>query len=223
MARNAHRRAEGPSARTVDSAATLTGTLGYCASVTTASDVRERKPAAVPSHLEQVAADALRRSELSVGGQRVAYPIPSSTGVSRRMALQPSRNTKAELRIRSELHRAGLRFRIHQRPVRAVSRAADVVLPTARVAVFVDGCWWHGCPEHYRPARKNASYWSLKIERNRARDLETDLLLANAGWVSVRVWDHEDSTEAAQRVIRLTRGRLGALQALGPGSAVGRG
>ncbi|MEU8048482.1 very short patch repair endonuclease [Micromonospora haikouensis] len=122
------------------------------------------------------------------------------------MRANKARDTGPEKRIRSLLHKAGLRYRVNTRPLAALRRTADVVFPTARIAVFVDGCYWHGCPEHYRPARANEQFWREKIDGNRARDRETDRLLSDAGWTVVRIWEHESPVEAANRVKEVVRG-----------------
>jgi DNA mismatch endonuclease (patch repair protein) len=83
-----------------------------------------------------------------------------------------------------------------------------MVFRRARVAVHVDGCWWHGCPEHSKPAKTNSAYWHPKISRNRARDRDTDQRLREAGWVSLRFWEHDDPTEAADEIARVVRQRL---------------
>jgi DNA mismatch endonuclease (patch repair protein) len=101
------------------------------------------------------------------------------------------------LALRSAVHALGLRYRVGVRPLPTVRRTADLVFTKARVAVFLDGCYWHGCPDHHRPAKTNAEFWRTKIASNRARDAETDRLLAEAGWRSVRVWEHADTREAA--------------------------
>ena len=116
------------------------------------------------------------------------------------MRANKARDTGPERRIRSLLHKAGLRYRVNARPLPALRRTADVLFLSARVAVFVDGCYWHGCPEHYRPARVNDQFWRTKIDGNRARDRETDQLLASAGWTVIRIWEHEDPAEAAEIV-----------------------
>ncbi|WP_340688557.1 very short patch repair endonuclease [Amycolatopsis coloradensis] len=116
------------------------------------------------------------------------------------MSKQRSRDTSAEMSLRRELHRIGLRYRIHQRPLRGIRREADVVFGPAKVAVFVDGCFWHGCPDHATWPKRNRDFWRTKIEKNRSRDLETDRLLSEAGWLSVRVWEHEDAADAAGRI-----------------------
>ena len=123
-----------------------------------------------------------------------------SIDVTASMRGNRSRDTKPELRLRSCLHALGLRYRVAVRPLASIRRTADVVFTKARVAVFVDGCYWHGCPEHYRPAKRNTEFWSEKIGKNRQRDAETDLLLEQAGWVVIRIWEHEDVPTAAQRV-----------------------
>jgi DNA mismatch endonuclease (patch repair protein) len=89
-------------------------------------------------------------------------------------------------------------------------RETDIVFGSTKVAVYVDGCFWHGCPEHYRPPTTNPEYWLPKIERNRSRDRETETLLASSGWLVVRVWEHEDTDAAAERVSRTVLGRRAA-------------
>ena len=124
----------------------------------------------------------------------------SSVDVTATMRGNRSRDTKPEMRLRSSLHALGMRYRVSIRPLTSIRRTADVVFTAAHVAVFVDGCYWHGCPDHYRPAKKNAEFWSEKISKNRERDVETDRLLKEAGWIVIRVWEHEDTSTAAQRV-----------------------
>ena len=124
----------------------------------------------------------------------------SSVDVTATMRGNRSRDTKPELRLRSCLHALGLRYRVSIRPLASIRRTADVVFTGAHVAVFVDGCYWHGCPDHYRPAKRNTEFWSEKIEKNRERDSETDRLLKEAGWIVIRIWEHEDASAAAHRV-----------------------
>ncbi|MFC9096944.1 very short patch repair endonuclease [Streptomyces sp. NPDC057072] len=118
----------------------------------------------------------------------------------KRMSLQRSRNTQVEVVLRRRLHASGLRFRIHRRPVKGLKREADIVFGPVRVAVFVDGCFWHGCPEHATWPKNNPDFWRNKIEGNRARDSDTDARLAAEGWLAVRVWEHEDPVTAAERI-----------------------
>ncbi|MDF2830664.1 MAG: vsr [Mycobacterium sp.] len=123
------------------------------------------------------------------------------------MQSNKSRDTKPELALRSAVHALGLRYRVDARPLKALRRRADLVFPRAKVAVFLDGCFWHGCPVHHTVAAANASFWAEKVSTNRARDSDTDAKLAEAGWVSVRVWEHEDPLEAAERVRAVVRER----------------
>ncbi|RUP31941.1 MAG: very short patch repair endonuclease [Mycolicibacterium sp.] len=116
------------------------------------------------------------------------------------MQSNKGRDTKPELALRSAVHALGLRYRVSARPLKQVRRTADLVFTKAKVAVFLDGCFWHGCPEHHTVAVTNSAFWAAKVEGNRTRDRDTDRQLEDAGWVSVRVWEHEDAEEAARRV-----------------------
>jgi len=119
------------------------------------------------------------------------------------------RDTGPERRLRSELHRLGLRFRVDH-PVRVAGHRPlrpDVVFPQKRVVVYVDGCWWHGCPTHWTKSRTNGEYWSSKITANRDRDARHRLLLEREGWVVVRFWEHEDMSTAARAVEAIVRRR----------------
>lgn len=123
------------------------------------------------------------------------------------MRRQASRDTAPELALRKELHRRGLRYRVHRRPIPELRREADVVFPGARVAVFVMGCFWHGCPQHATWPQNNAEWWQEKLERNRARDVETMARLRTAGWLPIVVWEHESPAAAAGRVAGHVRRR----------------
>jgi DNA mismatch endonuclease (patch repair protein) len=118
------------------------------------------------------------------------------------------RDTAPEKALRSAVHRLGLRFRVAARPA-ATTRTADLVFSRARVAVFMDGCYWHGCPEHFTPPRTNPDYWREKIGRNVSRDRDTNEQLTQAGWIALRIWEHEPVNEAAQRVATVVRASLG--------------
>ncbi|MFJ6232790.1 very short patch repair endonuclease [Streptomyces griseus] len=124
----------------------------------------------------------------------------SSPAVRASMRANKSKDTQPELRLRSALHALGYRYRVAYRPIPALRRTADLVFTRPKVAVFVDGCFWHGCPDHHRLAKNNREYWKNKIQKNRKRDLEFDARLAEAGWLSVRIWEHEDLTSAVLRV-----------------------
>jgi DNA mismatch endonuclease (patch repair protein) len=112
------------------------------------------------------------------------------------------RDTKPEVALRALLHRAGLRFRKDYpvRPDAGRSIRVDIAFPRLRIAVFVDGCFWHGCPEHGTQPRSNASYWEPKLARNRERDQEVDARFHAAGWHVIRVWEHEELPDAARRI-----------------------
>jgi len=132
----------------------------------------------------------------------------SSPEARARMQSNKSRDTKPELALRSAVHARGLRYRVSTKPLAGVRRTADLVFPRAKVAVFLDGCFWHGCPEHHTVASANAKFWADKVETNRKRDRDTDGRLAEAGWVSIRIWEHEDATDAARRVEEIVRARI---------------
>jgi DNA mismatch endonuclease, patch repair protein len=127
-------------------------------------------------------------------------PAASSPAVRAVMQGNRSRDTRPEAAVRSALHRAGLRFRKHVRPLPGLRCEADVVFARQKVALFVDGCFWHGCPVHGKTPKGNRLYWSAKIARNVARDQRNDAALAGAGWVVVRAWEHEDPAEVVSRV-----------------------
>jgi DNA mismatch endonuclease (patch repair protein) len=113
-------------------------------------------------------------------------------------------DTRPEVALRSALHRRGLRFRKGMRPPGTEVRCRpDVIFPPARIAVFVDGCFWHRCPDHGTRPKTNAEYWQAKLDRNVARDRANDDALAAAGWRVVRVWEHEDPVRAAARIATL--------------------
>ena len=105
--------------------------------------------------------------------------------------------TRPERALRSELHRRGLRFRVN---VRGMPGRPDIVFSRARLAVQVDGCFWHGCPDHGTRPKANAEWWNQKIDANRERDSRSDRLLHEQGWLVLRVWEHEDVNEAADRI-----------------------
>ncbi|ARU51408.1 very short patch repair endonuclease [Cellulosimicrobium cellulans] len=120
------------------------------------------------------------------------HPGASSAAVSRRMSTARRRDTRPELDVRKRLHAQGLRYRV-QFPVPGLARRTiDIAFTKTKVAVFVDGCFWHSCPEHGTIPRANSEWWANKLRRNAARDVETTEVLAAAGWRVLRFWEHTD-------------------------------
>lgn len=120
------------------------------------------------------------------------------------------RDTAPEIALRRELHARGLRFRVDRAVLPDRRRRVDIVFGLARVAAMIDGCFWHGCPEHGTSPKANASFWRDKITTNQRRDRDTNLRLAEAGWLVVRVWEHEDPVLAADRIETVVRERRAA-------------
>lgn len=116
------------------------------------------------------------------------------------MAKVRQRDTAAELALRKALHASGLRFRVQLPVPNLRQRTIDIAFTRARVAIFVDGCFWHGCPLHATQPKTNAAWWQAKIEGNRRRDENTNQVLAAADWVVIRVWEHESINEAVETV-----------------------
>lgn len=134
----------------------------------------------------------------------------SSEGVRRCMQANKSRDTKPELALRRAVHALGLRYRVAARPLSAIRRTADLTFSRAKVAVFLDGCFWHGCPEHHTKSATNSGYWAEKVHRNQERDRETDRLLEESGWSVIRIWEHEDPVRGAAKVEAEVRSRTPA-------------
>jgi len=132
--------------------------------------------------------------------RRIRNPKPSSEAALKRMKAAKPRDTAPEKALRSALHKKGLRFRIDAKPIKELNRKADIVFRPAKVAVFVDGCFWHGCPIHGTKAKANAEFWDQKIKKNQERDKDTVNQLEAAGWRVIRVWEHEDPEERAQEI-----------------------
>jgi DNA mismatch endonuclease (patch repair protein) len=142
-----------------------------------------------------------RRTVSLGGGLRAPYPVPKDDAASRVGKGNRRTDTKPEVRIRSELHRRGLRFR-KDFPIQIDGRKVrpDIVFTRARVAVFVDGCFWHGCLEHQHIPKSNRDYWLPKLQRNIERDRQADEVLHHAGWTVLRAWEHEDVGATADRI-----------------------
>lgn len=133
----------------------------------------------------------------------------TSEGTRKSMLSNKRRDTSTELALRRELHSRGLRYRVDFAPVAGLRRRADVVFTRARIAIFIDGCFWHGCPIHATTPRRNADYWVPKLAANVARDRDTDHRLAQEGWGVIRVWEHEEPTLVANRVQAAVRAATG--------------
>ncbi|GAB2526110.1 very short patch repair endonuclease [Nocardia heshunensis] len=126
----------------------------------------------------------------------------TDAATSARLAKQRRAGTKPEMDLRRELHRRGKRFFVDRAPLPGLRRRADLVFPRRKVAVYVDGCFWHSCPEHATRPKNNAQWWAEKLAGNVARDRDTDARLTAAGWTVVRVWEHEAAVSAADLVMR---------------------
>ncbi|MEV6306047.1 very short patch repair endonuclease [Actinoplanes sp. NPDC051861] len=127
--------------------------------------------------------------------------VPSSSGVSARMSRQKRQNTVPELAIRRLLHAAGLRYRVAWRIPGMARRSVDIAFTRAKLAIFVDGCFWHSCPQHRTSPASNSAWWANKLETNQRRDTTTDEHLAALGWNVLRIWEHDDPANAARRII----------------------
>ncbi|MFG0872298.1 very short patch repair endonuclease [Aeromonas media] len=127
---------------------------------------------------------------------------PSSPEASRRMAKVRQKGTGAEVALRRELHQRGLRYRVDYEVLKKPRRVADIAFPCLMIAIFVDGCFWHGCPEHATWPKSNAEFWRQKIETNRVRDDDTNQRLQCTGWIVLRFWEHELPNEAADVVVQ---------------------
>ena len=135
-------------------------------------------------------------------------PFATTPGVRQRMQAVRSRDTAPEVALRRQVWALGLRYRVDARPLAELRRKADMVFTRFRVAVFVDGCFWHACPEHGNRPAVNTGYWRPKLARNVERDAETNAALEAAGWTVVRVWEHEDPVVAAVRVAAAVADRV---------------
>jgi len=135
---------------------------------------------------------------------RSRAPAASSPLIRRVMQANYGGMTKPEVLLRSALHRAGLRFFKDYRPAAGLRCTADVVFPSQRVCVFVDGCFWHGCPRHFKVPKTHSAWWLEKIEDNRRRDRRQAAELRKRGWRVIRVWEHKLSEpDAIVRMVQM--------------------
>jgi DNA mismatch endonuclease (patch repair protein) len=135
----------------------------------------------------------------------------SSPAVRKSMVGNKSRDTKPELMVRRILHASGLRYKVHARPIKDWNRRADMVFPRAKIAIFINGCFWHGCPKHFSAPKTNSEYWASKIMRNVERDSETALRLKSEGWLVIAIWEHENLGKKSEQVVRRIQKRLIAI------------
>ncbi|MEU6286989.1 very short patch repair endonuclease [Streptomyces sp. NPDC046988] len=126
--------------------------------------------------------------------------VPSSAAVSARMSRQGSRDTAPEVAVRRLLHASGMRYRVNVPVPGMPRRTIDIVFPRTKVAVFLDGCFWHGCPQHATHPKANAEWWRTKLDKNMARDAETTAHLQREGWTVLRFWEHEVPETVAKKV-----------------------
>lgn len=130
----------------------------------------------------------------------MARILSSSPEASRRMAKVRQKSTGAEVAVRRELYRRGLHYRVDFVVLKKPRRVADIAFPGRRIAVFIDGCFWHGCLEHATWPKQNAEFWRQKIESNRHRDADTCSRLLDAGWTVLRFWEHQSPIDAAETI-----------------------
>ena len=139
----------------------------------------------------------MRRSRFEARAHRHQadeVPTPKNAHVAKQMRQMSTKDSKPEMQLRRALHALGLRYRLHRKDLPG---KPDIVFPSARIAVFVDGCFWHRCPDHYVAPKNNAEFWETKIAKNVERDRRQDAELAELGWESIRIWEHEDVVASA--------------------------
>jgi DNA mismatch endonuclease (patch repair protein) len=129
--------------------------------------------------------------------RKSTLPAPLDAATSARFRRQARASTKPELALRRELHRRGLRFRVNHPELPG---RPDIAFTRAKIAVFVDGCFWHRCPEHGTLPRNNREWWEAKLDRNVARDRAKDAALVDLGWTVMHAWEHESPDFVADRV-----------------------
>jgi DNA mismatch endonuclease, patch repair protein len=175
--------------------------------ITDSHDVVPTVILAVGSYL-RTKSDRGGQAAAKLGGRNTSTTVDSwasSQAVREVMRANRKRDTGPELRLRSQLHLLGLRYRLGRRIKTSPPVMPDLVFPVTHVAVFVDGCFWHGCPAHGFQPRTNASYWARKIALNRIRDGLVDRKLLAIGWRTVRVWEHDDPARAATSIKVIVR------------------
>ena len=139
-------------------------------------------------------------------------PRSSSRIASERMRVVRSRDTTAEINIRKGLHAKGLRYSVNCAVLPDLRRRADIVFPRLKIAIFVDGCFWHSCPRHRSQPKANGEWWNQKLAANRRRDTDTNRKLRRAGWRVIRIWEHEPPSRAADVIASVVMERRLHLQ-----------
>lgn len=140
----------------------------------------------------------MRKLRHGMGGKN--KPVASSNAALNRMRAAKPRDTAPEIALRQVLLEMGLTFSLDVCPIEGLRRRVDILFVEERVAVMIDGCYWHGCPQHGTWPKQNAEFWKAKIEANKRRDSDTNQRLEDAGWRVIRIWEHEDPHDAAERI-----------------------
>ena len=146
-----------------------------------------------------------------VRGEGEPSRVRPGPALSSKMSRRARRDTAPELTLRKELHRRGLRYRVQLKVPGNQRRTIDVAFTRARLAVYIDGCFWHGCPEHFVTPKTRTEFWLQKIEGNRARDRDTDFRLKRMGLMPIRIWEHVDPGLASQIILDAYRTSLESL------------
>jgi DNA mismatch endonuclease (patch repair protein) len=123
------------------------------------------------------------------------------------MRRQRRRDTKPEMQVRRLLHAAGVRFRVDVKLESDLRVRGDIVWHGRKVVVFMDGCFWHGCPTHATQPKANAAWWRAKLAANIIRDVQTDAELAGRGWTVLRYWEHEAPADVVTDIVSVVRPR----------------
>ncbi|WP_366928436.1 very short patch repair endonuclease [Cellulomonas sp.] len=152
--------------------------------------------------------------------QVAPHPGASSPSVSERMSAARRRDTKPELDVRRILHARGLRYRVNYPVPGLPRRTIDIAFTRSRIAIFLDGCFWHGCPEHGTQPRANSDWWLTKLRRNVVRDTDTNHVLESAGWRVLRYWEHEEAWVIADEINAVVRGLDRPAEEIGVGHDV---
>jgi DNA mismatch endonuclease, patch repair protein len=150
-------------------------------------------------------------------GDKSPLLIPSSPSVSAQMSRHPRKDTTIEMAVRRALHARGLRYRVHHPVPGMPRRTIDIAFPGIRVAVFLDGCFWHACPMHGRVPRSNLGWWAAKLNRTQRRDEDTVSALNQLDWQVLRFWAHEPDDQVVAKIVDEVRlRRAGSHRVTGP-------